>query len=171
MKVIALEEHFLMPPKHGTPAKKGPPPIHPGTMVGAPFLDAPDAAMDLDEKRLAAMDANGVTMQVLSLPFAQSFPAETAVAQCIEVNDYLAQAKASPGSLGRLCRHPHRRSGSLRGGIGAVREETGHGRLPDQQPRAERNASGMMREDISHGLKSTATNPSIDQQVIFQMIY
>lgn len=102
MKVIALEEHFLMPPKHGAPAKKGPPPIHPGTMVGAPFLDAPDAAMDPDEKRLAAMDANGVTMQVLSLPFAQSFPAETAVAQCIEVNDYLAQA---------LKRHPDRLAG------------------------------------------------------------
>lgn len=102
MKVIALEEHFLTPPKPGEPVKNGPPPIHPGTMIGAPFLDAPGAALDMDDKRLTVMDANGITMQVLSLPFAQSFPAETAVAQCIEVNDYLAKA---------LKRHPDRLAG------------------------------------------------------------
>lgn len=88
-----------MPGKPGAPVKKGPPPIHPDTMIGAPFLEDADAAMDLDSKRLAAMDANGVSVQVLSLPFAQRFPAETAVAQCEEVNDYLAQA---------LKRHPNR---------------------------------------------------------------
>lgn len=102
MKVIALEEHFVTPPRPGEPERKGPPPIHPGTMIGAPFLDAPDAPAELDEKRLAAMDAHGITVQVLSLPFAQSFPAETAVALCAEANNYLAEA---------MKRHPDRLAG------------------------------------------------------------
>lgn len=102
MKLIALEEHFVIPPAPGTPAPKGAPPLEDGTMLGAPWLEDHSAAFDLDEKRLAIMDDTGVTMQVLSAPFAQSWPAETAVELSKQANDYLANA---------IKRHPDRFAG------------------------------------------------------------
>ena len=41
MKIIAAEEHFVMPPKPGAPAPKGLPPLEQGTMLGAPWLTNP----------------------------------------------------------------------------------------------------------------------------------
>ena len=102
MKIIGLEEHFAMPPAAGAPVRKGRPPLEAGSMIGAACHEMPDAAFDLDEKRIAAMDKDGVTMQVLSTPGAQSWPAETAVELCRKSNDYLADA---------VKRHPDRFAG------------------------------------------------------------
>ena len=102
MKIIAAEEHFVMPPKPGAPAPKGLPPLEQGTMLGAPWLTNPACAMDLDDVRIGIMDQDGVTMQVLSTPFGQVWPAEVAVQNCKEANDFLAAA---------IKRHPDRFAG------------------------------------------------------------
>ncbi len=102
MKVIAVEEHFAMPPKPGASAPKGLPPLEQGTMIGAPWLTNPPCASDFDDVRIGIMDETGVTMQVISTPFGQVWPAATAVQQCKEANDYLAEA---------IKRHPDRYAG------------------------------------------------------------
>lgn len=60
--------------------------------------------LDLDEGRIASMDANGIDIQLLSLtsPGVQMFDTETAVAIATEANDYLAAA---------IERHPTRYAG------------------------------------------------------------
>ena len=102
MKIIAAEEHFVMPPKPGAPAPKGLPPLEQGTMLGAPWLTNPACATDLDDVRIGIMDQDDVTMQVLSTPFGQVWTAEVAVQNCKEANDFLAAA---------IKRHPDRFAG------------------------------------------------------------
>jgi len=62
--------------------------------------------LDLDEERIAIMDANGVDMQVLSLtsPGVQMFRPDEAVAMARLANDRLAQA---------IARHPDRFAGLI----------------------------------------------------------
>ncbi len=99
MRLIATEEHFALPPVPGAPAPAGKPPLEEGTMVGAPWLTDHGIAADLDDKRLAIMDENGVSMQVLSTPFAQSFTADVACEKSRAFNECAAAAMA---------RHPDR---------------------------------------------------------------
>lgn len=100
MRIIGLEEHFALPPKPGAP--RGLPPLEKGSLVGAPWHLDPGTGPDMDEKRIANMDKDGVDIQVISTPFAQNFPAETAVEQAREINDHLAAA---------VKRHPDRYRG------------------------------------------------------------
>lgn len=102
MKIITVEEHFALPPNPNAPAAKGAPPLEAGTMLGADWLSDPTCAVDLDEKRIAIMDRDGVDMQVISSPFGQSWGADIAVDMCRKANDHLAAA---------IKRHPDRFAG------------------------------------------------------------
>ncbi len=96
MKIIALEEHFIMPrEEHHLP-----PGAHRGNdrekLLG---FDVVAGLLDLGDTRLAAMDAAGITLQVLShnQPGCQALDAALAVPTAREVNDLLAEAvKAHP---------------------------------------------------------------------------
>ncbi len=95
MKVITLEEHFAPIAVPGLNIPKGDPPLERGTNVGAAWLDDPSTGVDIGEKRIAHMDEDGVTVQVISTPFAQGFGADVAVDYCRKINDYLAEKIAA----------------------------------------------------------------------------
>ena len=103
MKVITVEEHFspLQVPGILLP-KGGLPPLEKGTNIGAAWLDDPDTGVDIGEKRLAHMDEDGVSVQIVSTPFAQNFAPEVAVDYCRRINDYLAE---------KIAKHPDRLKG------------------------------------------------------------
>lgn len=105
MRLIATEEHFVIPPAPGTkPA--GLPPLEPGSMVGAPWhLDhAASASMEI---RLRTMDEHGVSMQLLSTPFGQAFPADVACEKVREINEFAASLIAqAPDRLAGLATIP-----------------------------------------------------------------
>jgi predicted TIM-barrel fold metal-dependent hydrolase len=91
MKIIALEEHFIMPKEvHDLP-----PGAHRGNdrekMLG---FDVVAELLNLGETRLAAMDAAGISRQVLShnQPGCQALDAEHGVPAAREANDLLFEA-------------------------------------------------------------------------------
>jgi predicted TIM-barrel fold metal-dependent hydrolase len=91
MKIIALEEHFILPREvHNLP-----PGAHRGNdremLLG---FDVVAELLNLGETRLAAMDAAGIALQVLShnQPGCQALKAEQAVQAAREVNDLLFEA-------------------------------------------------------------------------------
>jgi predicted TIM-barrel fold metal-dependent hydrolase len=99
MKVIAIEEHFIMP-GDSLPigAHKGcDRELRTGVEVGPELYD-------LGARRLAAMDAGGIDMQVLSLnqPGCQALAGPDAIALARDSNDLLAAAVAA---------HPRRFAG------------------------------------------------------------
>lgn len=103
MKIVALEEHFVTPElvraweglsgteRHDALDQMTMPDIH-------------DRLLEIGDKRIAAMDAGGVTMQVLSLttPGPQNLGPEEAVRLAADANDKLAAA---------IARHPDRFGG------------------------------------------------------------
>ena len=92
MRVIALEEHFLTEAIARESAR------HPDRLMPRMVGPLRDKLLDLGEGRLAAMDAAGVDVQVLSLVVHDLEPAdEPALAR--DANDRLAEAVA---------RHPTR---------------------------------------------------------------
>jgi predicted TIM-barrel fold metal-dependent hydrolase len=106
MKIIALEEHFITPrEEHDLP---------PGAQRGNDRekllgFDVVAALLDLGETRLAAMDAAGIDVQVLShnQPGCQALDAATAVPAAREVNDLLSEAiKAHPDRFAGLAALP-----------------------------------------------------------------
>lgn len=87
--IIAIEEHYMDAEVAETLGMKQPPPLA-------------ERMNDLGEKRLAAMDAAGVDMQVLSLgaPGTQRFDPDVSAEMTRRVNDRLADAvKANPDRL------------------------------------------------------------------------
>jgi uncharacterized protein len=106
MKIIALEEHFITPKEeHDLP-----PGAHRGNdrekLLG---FDVVAALLDLGETRLAAMDAAGIDVQVLShnQPGCQALDAATAVPAAREVNDLLSEAiKVHPDRFAGLAALP-----------------------------------------------------------------
>lgn len=101
LRTITVEEHFATPafldgPAHSLKERAQGPEIR---MRGIPEL-----LCDLDERRIATMDAAGIDVQVLSLtaPGTEQLDAAEAVACAREINDFLAQA---------LSRHPDRLAG------------------------------------------------------------
>jgi len=91
MRIIALEEHFILPREE----QSLPPGAHRGSdrekLLG---FDVIAELLDLGEKRIAAMDAAGISMQVLShnQPGCQALDAAAAIATAREVNDLLFEA-------------------------------------------------------------------------------
>ena len=112
MRVVALEEHFSVPAlaKRISPdavAKRG---FAPRTLM--PGKVSPlDMLPDLGEQRIKAMDAAGVTVQVLSTsgPGADLVEGPDGVALAREMNDTLADAtKRYPGRLAGFAHLPVR---------------------------------------------------------------
>jgi predicted TIM-barrel fold metal-dependent hydrolase len=102
MRTITLEEHYASPAFMDGPGSslkdqaRGP---EAGRLKGVPEL-----LCDLDERRIANMDAAGIDVQVLSLtsPGTEQLDATEAMALAREANDFLAQA---------IRRHPTRLAG------------------------------------------------------------
>lgn len=109
MRVIAVEEHYLDPGigRATAPAMMELSPDFMAAFASAGDFPSPEKAQDLGEGRLAAMDAAGISMQVLSTPGAQLLPADSAVAVAGAVNDKLATAvRAHPDRFAALATVP-----------------------------------------------------------------
>ena len=106
MRIIALEEHFILPREE----QNLPPGAHRGNdrekLLG---FDVIAELLDLGESRLAAMDAAGIDLQVLShnQPGCQALDATAAVPVAREVNDLLFETvKAHPSRFAGLAALP-----------------------------------------------------------------
>jgi predicted TIM-barrel fold metal-dependent hydrolase len=106
MKIVALEEHFILPREE----QNLPPGAHRGNdrekLLG---FDVLAELLDLGDRRIVAMDAAGIDMQVLShnQPGCQALDAAAAVPVAREVNDLLFEAvKAHPGRFAGLAALP-----------------------------------------------------------------
>jgi predicted TIM-barrel fold metal-dependent hydrolase len=101
MRVIAVEEHFLDPTVLAATAAASNElsPDFFAAFVETGDFPSPDVAQGLGDRRLADMDATGVTMQVLSCPGGQLLPASNGVEVARGVNDRAADA---------IRRHPDR---------------------------------------------------------------
>ena len=101
-RIITVEEHFATPAFMDGPGRamreraQGPQPNR--------FRGIPELLCDLDEQRIANMDAAGIDMQVLSItaPGTEQLDAAEALTLSRETNDLLAQA---------IQRHPERLAG------------------------------------------------------------
>lgn len=110
MKLITLEEHFtdqrIMDANNAFSKKQ--PLMSPERAEGLKFLMSRafpgDELLDIEKKRIPYMDANKITMQVLSFtsPVSDAVPAEDAVKLCKQANDILAE---------RIAEHPDRFAG------------------------------------------------------------
>ncbi len=94
MRIVTLEDHFatsMMREKFVFPRGFEFNYAERGAYLG---YDIPSELLDLGEKRIAAMDAAGIDLQVvsLSMPGAEAFDAETAIAIATDANDRLAAA-------------------------------------------------------------------------------
>lgn len=106
MKIITTEEHALIPEMNKAVQKYAPadaPYFGIALAPGMPYFPDFDLYTDMAQKRLVDMDANGITMQVLSCPIqTQLLPAQEAVPVVADGNDYLAA---------EIAKHPDRFAG------------------------------------------------------------
>lgn len=92
MRTITLEEHYASPAFWNGPGRKLKELAKKGELLSSGNLI--EELSDLGDKRIAAMDAAGIDLQVLSLtdPSVQQLDATEAVELAREANDYLAEA-------------------------------------------------------------------------------
>ncbi|MFL1380812.1 amidohydrolase family protein [Nocardiopsis protaetiae] len=107
MKIITLEEHYADPAiTAATPVPPGAGNVHSrgdlDPSVELSYLPDPARLLDLGEGRIADMDANGISMQILSSLTTTQLPPEVAVDLVRATNDTLAAA---------VRRHPDRFAG------------------------------------------------------------
>jgi predicted TIM-barrel fold metal-dependent hydrolase len=102
MRIVTIEDHFtsaMFRDKHAAPAQVAPSLAARGRQIG---VDIEAELMDLTGTRIAAMDAAGIDLQVVSLtmPGTEAFPAGVAIPIAKDANDRLAAAvKAHPKRL------------------------------------------------------------------------
>jgi len=106
MKIVALEEHFILPREE----QSLPPGAHRGNdrekLLG---FDVVAELLDVGDRRIAAMDAAGIDVQVLShnQPGCQALDAAAAIPLAGEVNDRMFQAiQAYPNRFAGLAALP-----------------------------------------------------------------
>jgi predicted TIM-barrel fold metal-dependent hydrolase len=106
MKIVALEEHFILPREK----QSLPPGAHRGNdrekLLG---FDVVAELLDVGDRRIAAMDAAGIDVQVLShnQPGCQALDAAAAIPLAGEVNDRMFQAiQAYPNRFAGLAALP-----------------------------------------------------------------
>ena len=107
MRTITLEEHFATPAFMEGPGQQlrdQARAIHSHPQVVAGIARLIDQLCDLDQRRIADMDAAGIDMQILSLtsPGVEQLDGAEAVALARAVNDQLAES---------VRRHPNRFAG------------------------------------------------------------
>lgn len=107
MRTITLEEHYATPAfmeGPGRQIKDQAQAAHDHPLVAAKITQLIDQLCDLDDRRIADMDAAGIDLQVLSLssPGTEQLDATEAVTLAREANDLLADA---------VRRHPSRFAG------------------------------------------------------------
>ncbi|AEM84192.1 amidohydrolase family protein [Streptomyces violaceusniger] len=100
MRIIAIEEHFLdldIARASRPEAERLSPAFAAayGAGQGYNYSPAPEVLLDLEEGRVADMDAHGISMQVLSSLSTQQLPADVAVELVRKVNDRAAAAVAA----------------------------------------------------------------------------
>jgi uncharacterized protein len=94
MRIVTLEEHFTLPPPGGDLAAAPPPAA---ANVSSVVANAADKMTDIGAGRIADMDRNGITVQVLSKagihisPSADMFDGKEAIAFSRAFNDGFAQ--------------------------------------------------------------------------------
>jgi predicted TIM-barrel fold metal-dependent hydrolase len=90
MRTITLEEHFAIPAFMEGPGRT----LKEAVSAAGLSPELPDELCDLGEKRIAAMDAAGIDLQVLSLtaPGVEQLEASEAAALACKANDSLASA-------------------------------------------------------------------------------
>jgi predicted TIM-barrel fold metal-dependent hydrolase len=102
MRIITLEDHFatrMFHDKHPMPPSAAPSLVARGGQLGH---DIGVELLDLTGSRIAAMDAAGIDLQIVSLtmPGCEAFDADTAIPMARDANDRLAEAiKARPDRL------------------------------------------------------------------------
>jgi uncharacterized protein len=110
MRTIILEEHFVSPAYLEGPGRSIKNQAQSANaQVAARYTRILDQLIDLDAKRIAAMDAAGIEMQVLSLnsPGVEQLDEAEAVSLAREANDHLAKAvKKHPNRLAGLATLP-----------------------------------------------------------------
>lgn len=144
MRIIAHEQHFIdadLAEASGPAMTRLGPRFAAAYASGQGFSVSPARATlaDLGESRLAAMDAGGISMQVLSCPWAQQAPADVAADLVSRATDKPAAAiragsrRSRPcrplcpspppvsgcGAAGACCRSPRTRAGRSSGGAGS----------------------------------------------------
>ena len=105
MRLIGLEEHFLTPAFLDGPGLSLKNQAHSDDpQLASRYIKLTNQLCDLDEGRLAAMDAAGINIQVLSLhsPGVEQLDPASAIQVAQDTNDWLASA---------LRRHPDRFAG------------------------------------------------------------
>ncbi len=132
MRVITLEEHFANPGFLEGPGKRL---KQQAASAGSPIAGLLEQLCDVGEKRIAAMDAAGIAVQVLSLtaPGTEQLEASDAARLASEANTFLASAVA---------RHPTRFAGFAA--------------LPTAAPEAA--AAELERAVRDHGFKGALIN-------------
>ncbi|MGW1318751.1 amidohydrolase family protein [Streptomyces sp. NPDC002426] len=150
MKLITIEEHTM----HAAVAKASAArtaAVSPGfgasyaPASGLPYSPSAEVLEDLDEGRLAAMDAEDIDMQVLSNLTTQYLPADVAPELVRDVNDRLAAAcKRHPDRFAAFASLPTTAAEHAPGELRRAVEELGfvgtliHGRTDDEFLSAER---------------------------------
>jgi predicted TIM-barrel fold metal-dependent hydrolase len=106
MRTITLEEHFASPGFLDGPGRKL---KEQALQFGGRAARLFEQLHDIDDKRLAEMDAAGIDMQILSLtsPGTEQLEVAKAIALARESNDYLAEAvKKYPTRFGGFASLP-----------------------------------------------------------------